>query len=238
VVKTMIMQQHTLDARMKPNATFARFHPGENASLVSMLQALHAGDLCLLVGDQGSGKSHLLHALAHHNQPKTSFYCPLKNIAPHSATIITDVCEHHDLLLFDDIDTLNNNMAWQQALVQVINQARHLNKIIVFSSQTLPNTQPTLLKDLLSRITSGLVLCLKPFDDTELATMLHKLTEKLGLSINKRNQNYLLTHGPRQIGALQRLLYQLDKRSLTDKKPISLSLIKQALSTMENDPSY
>jgi DnaA-homolog protein len=232
------MRQQTLDPRIKAHATFARFYPGPNQTMLAMLQTLKPGTLCVLLGDSGCGKTHLLHALAHQNQPQACFYAPMKRILHHQPTILAEVEQHHAVILLDDLDSIALEPAWQQACVHMINQAQFYKKTVVLSAHNAPQVFKSMLPDLQSRLTSGLVFHIKPLPDDTLAQLLLQMTEEKGLTISDAHFRYIMHHGPRQVGPLQQLLTSLDQQSLMQKKPITLPLIKKALKTLQANPTY
>lgn len=184
------------------------FIPGANAEALERVRALAAGTLreaiLYLWGEAGSGRSHLLRAAARANP---------------------------GLVVADDVETLD--AAAQQALFVAINAARE-GQAPVLASGSAPPAGLALREDLRTRLGWGLVYQLRPLTDAEKALHLRAEARRRGLRLTDEVVWYLLHRLPRDVASLNAVLERLDRHSLARQRPITLPLIREALSE-END---
>jgi DnaA family protein len=184
------------------------FIPGANAEALERVRALAAGTLreaiLYLWGEAGSGRSHLLRAAARANP---------------------------GLVVADDVETLD--AAAQQALFVAINAARE-GQAPVLASGSAPPAGLALREDLRTRLGWGLVYQLRPLTDAEKALHLRAEARRRGLRLTDEVVWYLLHRLPRDVATLNAVLERLDRHSLARQRPITLPLIREALSE-END---
>lgn len=201
-------RQLPLDISPAAEPTFDSFIAGANAEALERVRALAAGDLhesiVYLWGEPGSGRSHLLHAAARANP---------------------------SLVVADDVETLD--AAGQQALFVAINGAREGQAAVLAAGSSAP-AGLALREDLRTRLGWGLVYQLKPLTDAEKALHLRAEARRRGLRLTDEVVWYLLHHLPRDVASLNAVLEVLDRHSLARQRPITLPLIREALSE-END---
>ena len=201
-------RQLPLDISPAAEPTFDSFIAGANAEALERVRALAAGDLhesiVYLWGEPGSGRSHLLRAAARANP---------------------------SLVVADDVETLD--AAGQQALFVAINGAREGQAAVLAAGSCAP-AGLALREDLRTRLGWGLVYQLKPLSDAEKALHLRAEAHRRGLRLTDEVVWYLLHHLPRDVASLNAVLEVLDRHSLARQRPITLPLIREALSE-END---
>ena len=184
------------------------FIPGANAEALERVRALAAGTLreaiVYLWGESGSGRSHLLRAAARANP---------------------------GLVVADDVETLD--AAAQQALFVAINAARE-GQAPVLASGSAPPAGLALREDRRTRLGWGLGYQLRPLTDAEKALHLRAEARRRGLRLTDEVVWYLLHRLPRDVASLNAVLERLDRHSLARQRPITLPLIREALSE-END---
>jgi len=201
-------RQLPLDISPAAEPTFDSFIAGANAEALERVRALAAGNLhesiVYLWGEPGSGRSHLLRAAARDNP---------------------------SLVVADDVETLD--AAGQQALFVAINGAREGQAAVLAAGSSAP-AGLALREDLRTRLGWGLVYQLKPLSDAEKALHLRAEAHRRGLRLTDEVVWYLLHHLPRDVASLNAVLEVLDRHSLARQRPITLPLIREALSE-END---
>ncbi|HEX6267157.1 MAG TPA: DnaA/Hda family protein [Burkholderiales bacterium] len=189
-------------------ATFESFIAGANAEALERVRALAAGTLqeaiVYLWGEPGSGRSHLLRAAARVNP---------------------------GLVAADDVEALDPEA--QQALFVAINSARE-GQAAVLAAGNAPPAGLALREDLRTRLGWGLVYQIKSLTDAEKAMHLRAEAARRGLRLTDEVVWYLLHHLPRDVASLNTVLEKLDRHSLARQRPITLPLIREALSE-END---
>ena len=87
-----------------------------------------------------------------------------------------------------------------------------------------------LREDLRTRLGWGLVYQLKPLTDVQKAMHLRAEAGRRGLRLTDEVVWYLLHHLPRDLASLNAVLETLDRHSLARQRPITLPLIREALS--------
>jgi DnaA-homolog protein len=182
---------------------------GANAEALERVRALAAGGLqeaiVYLWGEPGSGRTHLLRAAAAAN-PR--------------------------LVIADDVDTLD--AAAQQALFIAINTARDGGPAVL-AAGPVPPAELRLREDLRTRLGWGLVYQLKPLTDPEKALYLRAEAARRGLALSDEVVWYLLNNLPRDLASLHAVLDRLDRRSLERQRPVTLPLVREALSKNNDD---
>lgn len=201
------MKQLLLDIQPPSAPTLDNFIPGSNAealhSLKMALDGANDAHFIYLWGPSGSGKSHLLQAC--HD-------LALERSLP--------------LSVVDDANTLDEEA--QIELFNYFNQLRASGGILITSGNAAP-TQMGLRDDLATRLAWGLVYQLHPLTDEEKAQALRTHAKERGMKLPDDVVDYCLRHLRRDLPTLMAVLNALDKWSLTEKKPVTVPLLKKLL---------
>ena len=201
------MKQLLLDIQPPSAPTLDNFIPGSNAeALHSLKMAIDGANevrFIYLWGAPGSGKSHLLQAC--HD-------LALQRSLP--------------LSVVDDVNTLDDEA--QIDLFNYFNQLRASGGILITSGNAAP-TQMGLRDDLATRLAWGLVYQLHPLSDEEKAQALKTHAKERGMKLPDEVVDYCLRHLRRDLPTLMAVLNALDKWSLTEKKPVTVPLLKKLL---------
>jgi DnaA family protein len=202
-------RQLPLEISPPAEPTLENFIAGANAEALERVRALAAGTLqeaiVYLWGEQGSGRSHLLRAAARANP---------------------------GLVVADDVQGLD--AAAQQALFLAINAARE-GQAAVLASGSAPPAGLALREDLRTRLGWGLVYQLKPLTDAQKALHLRAEAGRRGLRLSDEVVWYLLHHLPRDVASLNTVLDRVDRHALARQRPVTLPLIREALSNKNDD---
>jgi len=201
------LKQLLLDIQPLAPPTLENFIIGKNAeALHSISNALNQQAdtrFIYLWGIQGSGKSHQLEAC--------------KQIA---------VTRNLPVSVIDHVHTLDENA--QITLFDHCNQLRAGNGILMTAGNAAP-TQMGLRDDLATRLAWGLVYQLHPLTDEEKAQALKTHAKARGMKLPDEVVDYCLRYLRRDLPTLMAVLDALDEWSLTEKKPVTVPMLKKLL---------
>jgi DnaA family protein len=201
------LKQLLLDIQPPSPPTLANFIAGTNAEALHSLQMAIDGAsdarFIYLWGAAGSGKSHLLQAC---NDLAYERGLPLSVV--------------------DDVNTLDEDA--QIELFNYFNQLRASGGILITGGNAAP-TQMGLRDDLATRLAWGLVYQLHPLTDEEKAQALKTHAKERGMKLPDEVVDYCLRYLRRDLPTLMAVLNALDKWSLTEKKPVTVPLLKKLL---------
>lgn len=205
---------------------FSNFIADDNQLIIQALKNQHEA-FVFLWGDTGTGKTHLLQAACQQQtiMGGTASYLPLKDLQQLSPKLL-DGMEFVDLVCIDDIDIIKQNPAWEEALFNLFNNLRQQNGRLIISSQNAPQRLPLALNDLKSRLNNGLALNIQPLNDEATIQALQTHAQSLGLDLNDEVAHYILSHYPRDLPSLWRLIDKLDKISLATHKKLTIPFVK------------
>lgn len=214
------MRQLALDITLSPAATFENFVTGRNAELVAHVRAAITGrgERFLYVwGGPGSGRTHLLRAAAAQSGDAACYFTS-------QDTVTFD--ERASLMLVDDVELLNADA--QIALFHRFNALRESGGSLIASGD-VPPVQLKLRADLVTRLSWGLVLQMHPLTDDEKVAALAQRAHARGFTLSNDVIAYLLTHAPRNTGALFATLDALDRYALEAKRAVTVPLVREWL---------
>lgn len=201
------MKQLLLDIQPLAPATLDNFIAGSNEealhSLRMAIEGANEARFIYLWGARGSGKSHLLQAC-------------------HDLALERDL----PLSVVDDVHTLDDEA--QIELFNYFNQLRTSGGILITSGNAAP-TQMGLRDDLATRLAWGLVYQLHPLSDEEKAKALKTHAKERGMKLPDEVVDYCLRYLRRDLPTLMAVLNALDKWSLTEKKPVTVPMLKKLL---------
>ena len=201
------MKQLLLDIQPDALPSIANFVVGRNAeALHSLHQALQTGAesrVFLFLGAAGSGKTHLLKA----------------------AQALAKASNIH-LVTADDVNLLNDEA--QIALFDTYNQTRAANGVLLAAGNASPS-QMNLRDDLATRLAWGLTYQLHPLTDEEKAQALQAHALERGMKLPDEVVDYCLRYLRRDLPSLMAILDALDEWSLTEKRPVTVPLLKKLL---------
>lgn len=209
-------RQLTLDLVRPLQPTLDNFVVGRNAEALAALRALDrgAGERLIYVwGETGSGRSHLISALAN----------GAGSVAPPSA-VVPDF-RGGAVHLIEDVEQLD--AAGQQRLFALINAVRADGAARLVATGNAPPAQLALREDVRTRLAWGLVYQLHALSDVEKAQALDAHARSRGLALPADVTAYLLTHMPRDMRTLVAILDALDAYALAAKRAITVALVRE-----------
>ncbi|TAK92504.1 MAG: DnaA regulatory inactivator Hda [Burkholderiaceae bacterium] len=210
------MRQIPLDISSPAPPTLDNFVAGRNAQLLALLREVEQG-ICTehfitLWGEPGSGRRHLLQALA-----GTHTIAPGQMVQCDGRTLV------HDVGALD--------ATGQQTLFNRYNEIRASGQGTLIVSAACAPLQLPLREDLRTRLGWGLVFQVIGLSDEEKAAALYNQARARGLQLSSDIIPWLLTHTRRDMPALMALLDALDRYSLEKKRAITLPLVRELLNS-------
>lgn len=198
--------------------TLDNFVAGKNVELLAALRQAAAGETevraVYLWGEQGSGKSHLLQAMAAQDARGDARYA--ERTVPEAARVVA----------VDDVEALDD--AAQIALFELYNRMREQGGLLLVSGTQAP-AHLSLRDDLRTRLGWGLVYQVHALSDEEKAEALSKHAGARGFELPHEVTQYLLRHGRRDLPSLLQVLDALDEHCLRLKRAASVPLLKEVM---------
>jgi DnaA family protein len=221
------MKQIALDIGLARGPTLASFCAGPNEDALRHLQ-LWAGSPTrspvptYLWGESGSGKTHLLKAVAESLREQGAAAGWL------DATIHEppEFNESWAVVLLDDVQLYT--AVQQHAAFNWFVNAQTLQRGVL-AAGSLPPADLKLREDLRTRLGWGHVFQLQVLSEPERRAVLRQSADVRGVFLGDDVMDFMLTRFSRDLGSLMQLLDQLDGYALQTKRAITIPLIKSML---------
>jgi len=240
--------QIPLDFGLNDELTFDTFMVKGNEQLALNLKNLRPSSEFQYLnwwGSPASGKSHLLQAVCHQWAALglKAIYLEVGELM----TMPVDLClglEALDLVALDNVDKLTNSHsearlgldsslseAWQEAIFHLYNRLHQNEKSLLVTSTKPPRDTPFNLKDLKSRLMSGIGSPLNEVDDdTKKAILIEKAAQRK-FELADGAAEYILARTSRDMASLMAAFEQIDVDSLVQKRKITIHFLKLTLNT-------
>jgi chromosomal replication initiation ATPase DnaA len=182
------------------------------------------GGRLILVGPEGSGKTHLAQVWASETGAERVTGDTL------SALDIDSLAEGP--VVVDDADLLAGHPAAEAALFHLLNFLGPRRPLLM-TARTPPRDWQITLPDLLSRLQAAPITTLGAPDDTLLASVLVKLFADRQVAVSPALIPFLVSRMPRRIAAARALVSRLDARALAEARPITRTLAGEVLDSLD-----
>jgi chromosomal replication initiation ATPase DnaA len=171
----------------------------------------------VLVGPEGSGKSHLAaiwaaEAGARFVAARGLAYADVPAALATGALVIEDLAEHA-------VD--------ERALFHLLNLAREEGAFMLLTARTPPATWTTAIRDLASRLRALPAVTVAPPDDALLRAVIVKMCADRQLSIDETLVGYLTTRINRSFAAAREAVEWLDHEALRQQRPVTRALASE-----------
>lgn len=175
----------------------------------------------VVIGTQGSGKTHLAHVW----QLRSS-----AGLVAASALTDTTVAALADggALVVEDID---RGIAEERALFHLLNRARESKLAVLLTSRVAPGELEFAIPDLRSRMRALPFVEVQPPDEALLKSVLVKLFADRQLSVEPPVIEYLSLRMERSMGAANRLVDTIDRLALAMHRKVTKPLAAEALAS-------
>ena len=217
------MKQIPLPMAFEAERSFKSFVPGANSLTFEHVRDMPLGTAPLyLWGPSGSGKSHLLHALAQQQQRRGAQVGWFSASDPLPWTHN----EAWSLIVLDDCDRFDAQQQ-QAAFALFVEASSHATAVA--AAGRVPPVDLALRDDLRTRLGWGVVLALLPLSEAESRAALRREADRRGLFLSDEVMDHLLTRFARDLKHLMAMLDRLDKFAMVSKRAVSVPLLKQML---------
>lgn len=224
--------QLPLGISLRHPRSFSNFIAGRNAALVAMLRDLlcrRSAGVVYLWGAGGTGKSHLLEACCGDAsmRGRPVAYLPLASsqLEPDMLTGLADI----ELLCIDDVHRAAGDVAWEEALFHLYNQAEQAACPMVVSASVAPRTPAWRLPDLASRLTAAVVWRLRALADGERREALQLHARERGFELSDEVVTFVMKRLRRDMASLSAFLERLDESSLAAQRRVTVPFVKALL---------
>lgn len=207
----------------------------ENAELVDVVRRLASDGTpgrVLVVGDAGSGKSHLLEAAsaAASAGGDAVAFAPMREWSSQDVDAVRGL-GRSGLVCIDDIDAVAGNRAWEEALLALVEEAASCRARVLVSAGAMPPGIPFALADLRSRLSAATPYRLRELDDEGRAKALRRHASGRGIELPDDVVGYVLARHRRDMPSLVALLDRLDYHSMARQRRLTVPFVRGLIDT-------
>lgn len=219
-------------------SSFENFWNGDNEQLVHALQTSAVSDgatalpaVIFLYGPQNAGKSHLLYAAMREaqNADQSASYVSLAEPSFDDlgqAKALLDMVDAAGLVCVDDLPPWSGDVERERALFALFEQIRHARGRLIVASTAAPENSGLQLRDLVSRLSSGLIYPVQPLSDEGMAEAVKLRANARGMRISDDVARYLLRRISRDPLVVFALLDELDQAALREQRRITIPFLQ------------
>jgi DnaA family protein len=133
----------------------------------------------------------------------------------------------------DDIEEWAGDVDKERALFTLFEQIKHAGGQLIVSATQPPNSSDFVIKDLVSRLSSGLIYPLHELNDEHRFEALKMRAKVRGLSISDDAVRYLQSRSSRDTGELFEVLDRIDHASLVEQRRVTIPFLQNLLKREE-----
>jgi len=220
--------QLTLGFPHEPTAGRADFVVGRaNLEAISLIEAMPEWPLrgVLLIGPEGSGKSHL-----------ASVWCEFPGAARIDAKNLgRDDADRLTAGGVVAVENLHEGPVDEPAVFHLLNLAAERDAKVLITSRTGPGALPLTLPDLVSRLRAMRLVTLGAPDDDLLRRVLTKLFADRQISVDASVVGYIAARMERSFAAASRIVAALDAAALAGGRGVTRKLAGEVLGDIADD---
>ncbi len=207
----------------------------ENAELVDAVRRIaadHTPERVLIVGDAGSGKSHLLEAAseAARSSGDAVAFAPMRDWSSQHVDAVRGLGQG-GLVCIDDIDAVAGDRGWEEALLALVEESASRQTRMLVSAGAAPSNIRFVLADLRSRLSAATLYRLRELDDEGRARALRRHASGRGIDIPDDVVGYVLTRHRRDMRSLIALLDRLDYHSMASQRRLTVPFVRDLIKT-------
>ena len=175
----------------------------------------------ILVGSEGSGKTHLGHLWA------GEVGATIINATTLMEQQISELSKAP--VLVEDINEIQRNQPVEIILFHLHNLLHSEGHSLLMTSQILPGRLSFSLKDLQSRIEASIIAKLHPVDDDLLGAILIKMFADRQIHFSDKLLTYVLSRVERSYTAAKLFVEEVDSKAMTESRVIGKRLVRDIL---------
>lgn len=214
-------------------ASFDNYWVGHNTELVAAIQSsIRKGEPRLLYfyGSNGAGKSHLLFAAMRFAKEEILNSSYISLLDRYASPSMLDVVDVHHLVCIDDVQAWAGDSDKERALFTLFEQVKQKGGQLLVSASQPANNSGFGLKDLVSRLSSGLIYAVHGLNEDQQFEAIKLRAHQRGLKISDETVKYLLRRSSRDNTALFTILDEIDRASLIEKRRITIPFLQRMFS--------
>ena len=178
--------------------------------------------LGILIGPKGSGKTHLVNVLCKSLEGVNWSFLNSEN------KNIYDIFNTNDVIIIENINNFHSKQK-EEFLFHSINLSKELNKALLLTSSLQVSKLNFKMSDLVSRLEAMNTASIEEPDDTLMEALIIKLFNDRQISVKPKTVNFLMQRIERSYLGVSEIIELIDKVSLSQKKSISIKLIKDLI---------
>ncbi len=182
----------------------------------------------IIQGSAASGKSHL--AAVWQEKSNAAIIKP-EMLTSHTAE---ELFELGEALVLDGLDPWLGDRAAETTLFHLYNMLKEEQKTMLITMRMAPTHADFIIADLASRFRAAPAVSIHTPDDMLLASVLIKLFSDRQLSLTNDVISYLLPRMERSFAAAQDVVQRADRKALSEKRGISVPLMRKVLADMQD----
>lgn len=223
------MNEQLLLFRPRTDASFANFFvSAANAPLLHALREWqwHGSGAFYLYGALNSGRTHLLQAVCRESD---ALYLPLAELREQSPQHVLEGLEALAMICLDDIHEVIADERWCESLFHLFNRCVQSRTKWLVSADRASAQLLCALPDLQSRLRASGDFRLHAVSDADLLHALRLRAHERGIELSEEVAAYILARQSRAFPALLAVLEQLDTRSLTEHRRITIPFVRSII---------
>jgi len=203
-----------------------------NTMLVGSLKSFieqSIDDFVYVAGADRSGKTHLLSAAYNFclQKGRQALLLPMQELIAYQPEEVLAGHEQFTYVFIDDVQLCAQSAQWQEALFNLYNTRQSLGLSLVFAANTTAALlEPSILKDLRTRLEACLSFQLQALNDDELSHLLLFLADLRGMVLPEQCIQFILLRAERDIQSLKQLMDELDEAQISAGRKITVPFIK------------
>lgn len=196
----MAEKQLSLNLDIKHDASLSDFSGPGWMTIIDAVRQMHVGLMrqLYIFGSPATGKSHLLSAVCESflDMDRSAICLSLQELVYTDVTVLSSL-ENFDVIAIDDLEVIQNNSQWQEALFHLINRSRESGRHLLFGAKTPASELPFQLPDLLTRLAQAPAFRVpEGHDIADREAMLSSILRRRGWQLDDAILRHLLQEGP------------------------------------------